>query len=300
MNRVKAWVRSFFSLSRRETNAFLILLPLMLLGIFIIPVYQAWQSHQTHDFSSETKALDSALANWRWADDDSLVSGDTHELFNFNPNFASVQELETLGFPSPLARRIDNYRSKRGKFFIKSDLLKIYGLDSSLYVKLYPYIELPESRNTKRVANTLETKPEIKPPVRTKFDLNQADTAQLIRLYGIGPTLSQRIVNYRNRLGGFTSMVQLHEVYGLDSAAVSELEKASFITEEFQPQKIAINEATEKELAAHPYITYNLAKAITTYRFQHGNFQSIEDLKKIALVNETFYTKIKSYLTLNH
>jgi competence protein ComEA len=300
MNRVKAWVRSFFSLSRRETNAFLILLPLMLLGIFIIPVYQSWQSHQTHDFSNETKALDSALANWRWTNDDSVVSGDPHELFKFNPNFASVQELENLGFPSPLARRIDNYRNKKGKFFIKSDLLKIYGMDSSLYVRLYSYIELPESRKTERIATTIETKSEITPHVLAKFDLNQADTAELIRLYGIGPTLSQRIVNYRNRLGGFTSMEQLHEVYGLDSAVISELEKASFISEEFQPQKIAINEATEKELAAHPYITYNLAKAITTYRFQHGNFQSIEELKKIALVNEAFYTKIKSYLTLNH
>lgn len=300
MNRLKAWVRSFFSLSRRETNAFLILLPLMLLGIFIIPGYQAWQSHQTHDFSSETKALDSALANWRWADEDSLVSNDPHELFNFDPNFASVQELENLGFPSPLARRIDNYRNKKGRFFIKSDLLKIYGLDSSLYVKLYPYIALPASRKTERVATTNETKPVTTPSVHTKFDLNRADTSQLIRLYGIGPTLSQRIINYRDRLGGFTSMVQLHEVYGLDSAVVSELEKASFIAEEFQPQQIAINEATEKELAAHPYITYNLAKAITAYRFQHGNFQSIEELRKIALVNETFYTKIKSYLTLNH
>lgn len=300
MNRVKAWVRSFFSLSRRETNAFLILLPLMLLGIFIIPVYQSWQSHQAHDFSNETKALDSALANWRWTDDDSVVSGDPHELFKFNPNFASVQELETLGFPGPLARRIDNYRNKKGKFFIKSDLLKIYGMDSSLYARLYSYIELPESRKIERIATTSETKSEITPHVLAKFDLNQADTAELIRLYGIGPTLSQRIVNYRNRLGGFTSMEQLHEVYGLDSAVISELEKASFISEEFQPQKIAINEATEKELAAHPYITYNLAKAITTYRFQHGNFQSIEELKKIALVNEAFYTKIKSYLTLNH
>ncbi len=300
MNRVKALIRSFFSLSRRETNAFLILLPLMLLGIFIIPVYNSWQSHQSHDFSNEIKALDSVIASWRWAEEDSLASGDTHELFNFNPNFASVQELETLGFPSPIARRIDNYRSKKGKFFIKSDLLKIYGLDSSLYVELYPYIELPESRKTERVAKTIETKREIEPPVRTKFDLNRADTAQLIRLYGIGPTLSQRIVNYRDRLGGFTAMAQLHEVYGLDSTVVSELEKASFIAEEFQPKQIAINEATEKELAAHPYITYNLAKAITTYRFQHGNFQSIEEVKKIALVNETFYTKIKSYLTLNH
>jgi DNA uptake protein ComE-like DNA-binding protein len=77
------------------------------------------------------------------------------------------------------------------------------------------------------------------------------------------------------------------------------LEKNYFVNPNFKPRKIVLNQATEKELSSHPYIKYPLAKAITTYRFQHGNFNALEDVKKIALVDETFYTKILPYLSLN-
>jgi competence protein ComEA len=94
-------------------------------------------------------------------------------------------------------------------------------------------------------------------------------------------------------------MNQLQEVYGLDTVVVAELNKRTFVEPTFEPKKIDLNMATEKELAAHPYISNKLAKAIAAYRFQHGNFTSLQDLTKIALVDEAFYTKIKPYLTLN-
>ncbi|QLH33910.1 MAG: helix-hairpin-helix domain-containing protein [Cyclobacteriaceae bacterium] len=60
-----------------------------------------------------------------------------------------------------------------------------------------------------------------------------------------------------------------------------------------------MNQASIKELSSHPYINYTLAKAITTYRFQHGKFTTVDEVKKIAWVDETFYTKIVPYLSLN-
>lgn len=296
MNRLTAWVRAFFSLSRRETRGFLILLPLMALSIFITPAYHWWKSSQPRDYSKVNQELDSLLANWQWNEKtDSTQIEKT--LFEFNPNTASKDELMALGFSSSLANRIDNYRAKNGKFIIKSDLKKIYGMDSTLYAVLYSYIDLPTEKST--ITKDKKITPEKTALTIKKFDINTADTTQLIRIYGIGSKLSQRIIKYRNSLGGFISMNQLNEVYGLDSIVVNELTEKVFIRDEFEPNLLAINSLTEKELAAHPYIKYNLAKAITTYRFQHGNFTSLEDLKKIALVDETFYTKIKPYLTLN-
>ncbi len=299
MNRLKAWLRAFFGLSRRETRAFLILLPLMLISIYLIPVYRHYQANQKQDFSKETKQLDSLLAYWKWEEKkDSATQIVEYRLFTFNPNTATREELIQLGFPTYLASRIDNYRSKRGRFTIKSDLLKIYGMDSALYNRLYSYIDLPAER--------LTNKTEVKAPkevatikVIEPFDVNLADTTQLIRIYGIGTKLSQRIIKYRNQLGGFITLNQIEEVYGLDTTVIKELKQNIFIAENFEPAKISINTATEKELAAHPYIKYPLAKAIATYRFQHGNFSSVEDLKKIASVDETFYNRIKPYLSLN-
>ncbi len=48
-----------------------------------------------------------------------------------------------------------------------------------------------------------------------RIELNSADTTELKKLRGIGSKLSQRIVKYRTKLGGFSSKEQLKAVYGL-------------------------------------------------------------------------------------
>jgi competence ComEA-like helix-hairpin-helix protein len=169
-------------------------------------------------------------------------------------------------------------------------------MDSTLYKRVYSFIDLPEKIEKESVVKKFEKKENSVP---IKFDLNTADTSQLIKVYGIGSKLSQRIVTYRNKLGGFVSPEQLKEVYGLDSTVVNELLKKSYIEENFQPRLININTATEKELGDHPYIKYKLAKAITAYRFQHGAYRTIDDLKKVALIDDFKFQKIKPYLSAN-
>ncbi len=297
MARLRAWIRSFFGFSRTESNAFLILLPLMVLLIFSEPVYRYWFVWQPQDFSKEKKELDSLMAAWRWEDRDSTVSIPLErKLFHFNPNLATRDDLVELGFGSSVANRIIHYRLKGGKFVVKKDLMKMYGMDSVLYKKLVPFIDLPEK--IEKIIEEIKIEPKERPMVE-KFDLNTADTSQLIRIYGIGPKLSLRIVVYRQKLGGFNSDDQLKELYGLDSTVIRELVKKSFITENFKPRMIEINEASEQELANHPYISYKLAKAIATYRFQHGRYRSLDELKKIAVMDEVKFQKIKPYLSAN-
>ena len=302
MARLKAWIRSFFGFSRTETNAFLILLPLMVLLIFSEPVYRYWFVRQPQDFSEEKKELDSLTATWKWEEPDPVVNvasdkkSSDKKLFYFNPNEATKTELVDLGFAHSIVNRIVNYRAKGGRFVLKKDLMKIYGMDSILYKKLFPFINLPEKIEK---GNADRKSDQRGSPIVKKFDLNSADTSQLIKIYGIGPKLSQRIVLYREKLGGFVALVQLKEVYGLDSTAITELVKKSFIEENFKPRVIEINKATERELANHPYINYKLAKAITTYRFQHGMYRTVDELKKIAVIDEVKFQKIKPYLSAN-
>jgi len=297
MTRLRAWIRSFFGFSRMETNAFLILLPLMVVLIFSEPLYRYWFVRQPHDFSKERKELDSLMTSWKWDEQDSAVNKRIEsKLMVFNPNTASKEALAALGFGNALASRVVNYRLKGGKFLVKNDLMKIYEMDSALYEKLFPFIDLPENSSSENIVR--KVKPKEK-PLTLKFDLNKTDTSQLIRIYGIGPKLSQRIVTYRDKLGGFVSLEQLMEVYGLDSVVVQELFRKSFIGENFKPRLIDINKATEKELGDHPYIKYKLAKAIAAYRFQHGEYRTIDDLKKIALMDDAKFQKIKPYLSAN-
>jgi competence ComEA-like helix-hairpin-helix protein len=218
-----------------------------------------------------------------------------NELFSFDPNQATSGELNRLGLGTSIAHRIIAYRTKGGKFLVKKDLLKIYGMDSSRYLTLAPYINLPES--------IVREKPKQEPareekPVLAKFDLNLADTARLIKIYGIGSKLARRIVTYREKLGGFVTEDQLKEVYGLDSTVVKELRAKSFVVEGFKPRLLNINTATEKELSSHPYVKYKLAKAIVAYRMQHGAFSSVDELKKITIVEDKNIQQMSPYLSV--
>jgi competence protein ComEA len=296
MYRLKAWIRNFFGFSRSETNGFLILLPLLIVTIFSEPLYRAWSASRVVDHSADIKMLDSLVANWEWNKKDSATDKVIH-FFRFNPNTASAADFDSLGLTKRIAERIVNYRLKGGKFKTKSDLGKIYGMDSIWFANALTYIDLPEKLE-ERKKELLALKLAAPKAEAERFDLNKADTTQLIKIYGIGSKLALRITKYRDKLGGFVVMNQLNEVYGLDSLVIENLQKRSFIEKDFRPAILNLNESTEQELAAHPYLNRQIARSIATYRFQHGPFKSIDDLTKIKLLTEQVIQKMKPYFTL--
>jgi len=290
-------IRNFFGFSRAETNGFVLLLVIISIALFSKPVYHAWVNNRSVDFSKEKKTLDSLTAQWELQkkEENSIPLDEEIAVtfFEFNPNTATAEELNALGFSERLKKGLINYRAKGGVFRIKSDVKKLYGMDSAFYKSLYPFIQLPE-RITYEKATPTESK-----KTATAFNLNEADTTQFQRIYGIGSVLAKRIVNYRERLGGFISVDQLNEVRGLDSVVVKKLVMASFLTPDFLPIKININTADETLLSAHPYFSKKIARAIVTYRFQHGKYQSVNDLPKINLIDKKTVDKIYPYLTID-
>jgi DNA uptake protein ComE-like DNA-binding protein len=295
------WIRNFFGFSRAQTNGFIILLPLLTLFIFSAPVYRWWESRKPHDFSEDRVLLDSLARQWQTKEVNQLPGEEEVpvRLFTFDPNSVSKDELLAMGFSSGLANRLVNYRSKGGQFRLKHDLLKLYGMDSAFYEMLVPYINLPEEYVKAEVRPTDEDKLTTTKRNAVRFDLNRADTTLLKTVYGIGSKLSARIVNFRESMGGIVDKHQLYDIYGLDSAVVQRLDSASFIQPDFQVRSLNINTATEVQLAAHPYISKRMATAIVTYRFQHGRYTSIDDLRKILLFDETQLERLKPYLAFD-
>jgi competence protein ComEA len=228
-------------------------------------------------------------------------------LFDFDPNQVSVDQMEELGIPMFLAKRIDKFRSKGGKFRKKQDLLNIYDFPSAIYQRLEPHIILAGSSVTKRpesagnapVANAAKPYPgrtSYSKPVLAAFDINTADTTQLVKLRGIGTKLSLRILKFRDALGGFHSSSQYSEIFGLDSLALAELNRYASVTSEVK--KLNINTATVEELTAHSYLrNKKIASIIINYRSQHGAFQTIDDLKKVKVIDEATIKKIEPYLS---
>jgi len=316
-------LQDFFGISRKEARGTLLIMIFICFLLWTPFVFRRWIL-PLFPVSSEpvnVQKLDSIVAEIKSAEPES--KGESYSkpdyknptsrpvrLFAFDPNQASVDQLTELGIPAFLAKRIDKYRSKGGQFRKKEDLLHIYDFPSDLYKNLEPYIRLPQGQNKKFASaasdnftpNTYknDTKPYTKSPAYVKpviasFDINTTDTAQLIKLKGIGTKLSLRILKFRDALGGFHSTSQFSEVFGLDSLALSELTKYAKV--QSSVRKININTVTIEELGQNPYLRNKKINAvIINYRTQHGPYQSIDDLKKVRVLDEKLIEKLRPYL----
>ncbi len=129
----------------------------------------------------------------------------------------------------------------------------------------------------------------------TIIELNTADSAQLTGLHGIGSSYAMRIIRYRDRLGGFYRKEQLREVFGLDSTTYAGLQ-AQVTVDASHIKKIPINSITFEGLSRFPYFSYKQMNAIIQFREQHGDYESISDMKNIAILNAGILSKIGPYL----
>lgn len=287
--KLKRWIQSTVGLSNSEANAMMILMPALFLIIFSQPLYR-WFTRPTSPIPvKEERFLDSLVTSLSTP----LVDSGAINIisrFNFDPNTSTLEEFRKLGIPESVGKRIVQYRNKGGQFRIKSDLAKMYGLDSLLYRSLASYILLPDQLERKVFPK------EERPKIAIQFDINLTDTISLKSVMGIGSALSKRIIKYRESLGGFINVDQIAEVYGLDSLVLLEL-KPFYVADGFQPRKIMVNETTEQELDRHPYLSLKEAKSIITYRIQHGKYASPTDLLKIKTIKESTVSRVGPYLS---
>lgn len=290
MRKIRALIVAALGFSRQEANGMIILLPLIGLLLFSGSIYRRF-SMSAYDPAHDQRKLDSLLNAL------ALPLPAPAKPFKFNPNTLPLDSLVLAGFDPSLAARIASYRQHGGTFRRREDLLKMYGMDSLLYHRIESFVNLPGVRQVSGPSQRglASKKPSTQSP---PFDLNIADSAALESVYGIGGVLARRIVQFRDKLGGFVSFEQLREVYHLDSLAIVQLRKRSFIAPNFQPKKIAVNLASVIELGRHPYIKFKLANALVTYRLQHGNFRHPEDLLQVALMKPENLQRLLPYLTL--
>ena len=214
-------------------------------------------------------------------------------LFQFDPNSVSISELQLLGFSSKQAQAIDNYRRAGAKFKTPADFGRSFVVSDSMLRRLTPYMVFaPQIDSVK--TETIKQKNAIK-----KSDLNRADSASLCAIYGIGKTLSHRILEYRQQLGGFVNFDQLHEIYGLNNYAIDEIKKKFFI-DSAEIQKIDINFASGKILSKHPYMDYHTVGRVLKFREMKGGWNNIAEMKKDEILLPDEARKLEPYLVFRH
>ncbi len=233
---------------------------------------------------------------------DSSISYSAHkgpiELFVFDPNTLSVAGWKKLGLRERTIQTILKYRNKGGRFKKAEDLQRIYGLSVKDYERLARYVSIETTETEKIPAEVTITTAAARERSSSRdfsLDINTADTSAYIALPGIGSKLAGRIVNFRNKLGGFYSIDQVGETFGLADSTFQKIRPYLRLGDS-TVRKFNVNTVSVDELKTHPYIRWQLANAIVAYRQEHGAFTKIEDIRKVMAVTPADYKKFSRYI----
>ena len=277
--------------------------------------YEQWfRPPRVHDLAAEQAVLDAWLAS---QEKEHAKPADAIELITFDPNQLPLERWMELGLSRKQAEVIHRYEAKGGRFRSKADLRRMRVVKPELFAQWEPFIQLPDSAPERPALKSWPKPHERWPQQRSdsstqdhalnkeafaaprKLEVNSCDSAQLEALPGIGPSFAKGIIKYRDQLGGYYSLDQLAEVYVLkDKPDAIEKVKQLLVVDTLMIRRIAINTCTVKELAAHPYIRWKIAKPLIAFRQQHGPFDRVSAIMGCALIDEALHRKLAPYLTV--
>jgi competence protein ComEA len=273
-------VKSWFGYSRRERRASFILL-IILSVITLLRYFVPEKNIDISEIPVLTTEIRSSSVEIS-ADSTFTVPG-----FTFDPNIASYDTLIKIGFDSKTARTLISYRNKGGKFRIAADIKKVYGISEIQAKKVIPFVEF--ARDTTKIKNTSYHKQ------KAPIDLNSCDSLSLVRLPGIGPVLSARIIKYRKHLGGYSRKDQLREVYGLPEETFNLIEGQLFV-DTLAIIRINMNLAEMTELNRLPYLEKYEVTAILKYRELKGRIRGVAELVDNKLITDETALKVGPYM----
>lgn len=224
-------------------------------------------------------------------------------LHSFDPNTVDSLTLIGFGLKAWKVKNFLHYRAAGKVFRSATDMGNTYGWTEEDVAMLEPYVVVGEIYSKKEVKRgkewgKRERKEEEHERVSNKFhaltqvDVNTADTALLRRIPGIGEKISDAIVRYRQRLGGFHSVNQLLEI-----KIVSPELLEWFTVSPAAVQKIHLNKASFQALNSHPYISYEQTKALLQYIRLYGEVKDEEMLLSTGIFTKEDLERLRPYIT---
>lgn len=296
---MKRIVKEYLSFTRKERTAIGILLVLM--GLFIAAPY-LYSPEQLPPV--DTRELEQYLDRQPSAAEKlPRKEGEVDEenrmpsrLFVFDPNTLSAAGWQQLGIRERTALTILRFRNKGGRFRRAEDLRKIWGLTAADADRLIPYVRIPD----REYPGTAEVKAERLSRVRPMPDrvsINEATVEDWQALPGIGEVLANRIVRYRDKLGGFTSVEQVGKTYGIRDSVFNRILPLLHL-DAVAPAAVGLdlNTVSARQLSGQTGIPEAIAKTIVVYRKQYGPFRSVIELKKIVVLSDSLFRLIEPHV----
>ena len=249
------------------------------------------------------------------------------QLFKFDPNTATESQLLSLGLSQREVRNILKYRARGGRYRVKEDFARVYGLTLEKYRQLEPYIAIkpqimaadvikreknnpPPSSLSPHPSSLSPPPSSLSPPPSSlnpqpsavglrasrklrygeTVDINSADTAMLKRIPGIGDYYAMRIVELRKRKQVFSSPEELLAIRNFPETALT------YMTASQDFPAIYINCWSQKQLASHPLLNYTQARDIISLRRLSGPITSATDLAALPSFSPALIEKITPLL----
>ncbi|MBN1650424.1 MAG: helix-hairpin-helix domain-containing protein [Bacteroidales bacterium] len=304
MQSFKNQIKAFFSFNKSQERGAFVLIILIVIAATINYFLPRLYPSETYDYSAALAEIEEWQA--KAIEIKTSIAGTKEEAYkkeanivlkppnSFNPNqFPKVKWLD-MGMPESVVNTILNYEAKGGSFVNKEDLQKIYGLNDDLYNQLKDFVLIPKSTMDEK-RDTVISKWVAQTALIEKLDINRADSLSLLKIPGIGPFYAGQIVKYRNRLGGYTGLEQLGELYKMDSIRLHAILPYLFF-QDTTIQKIDINTVEFKDLLRHPYFDYETTKSIFQERNKLGKFSGVYQLLRGGILSDSLYTKVNPYL----
>lgn len=272
MNSLKSHFR--YNKSQRNGIFFLLMLIVILQGIFF---FADFSSDETNAISrNEIVAFQQEMDSLKNVE----IEKATPKIYPFNPSFITDYKGHQLGMNLDEIDKLLVFRSQ-GKYINSTKhFQEITGVNDSLLAKISPYFKFPDWITSKKAKGTPYSKNSVEKAIQKK-DINTASAEDLRIINGIGEKLSQRIVDYRTKLQGFSFNDQIFEVWGLNKEVADKVLRYFEVGAKPSIQKINVNTATFKEVLAVVYLDYELTKKIFRHKDEVAEIQSIEELKKI-------------------
>lgn len=298
---VNSFLNNYFGFNKQQRNG-LILLSIISLILFLVRIiYPSFITPEKIEIKNLPLIEQKLDSSYQLSQD--RFSGNVKKentalnLFVFDPNTITNQQLQQLGFNKKTAQTFLKFRDRGFVFKEKIDLKKVYGISDNFYSKLEPYIII-ENKNSGSQLISNKSESNITASAnknQTKVELNTADSLTLLDINGIGPSFAKRILKYRSLLGGFISVEQLKEVYGFTNEMFEKIKPNVTVNAELI-KKINLNKDDFKMVNKHPYLSYELTK--TLFDWRKKTVITAVNLKDI-INDDQAYNKLMPYISFN-
>ncbi len=304
--------KAYFTFSKKEKSAVIFLLLLIVLFL-ALPFFYSNKKEKPQvnkalsDFVSKNvrhiPIPDSFTDNSESIDiPPEKKSSPSFSLFYFDPNTLTGTEWKQLGLRDKTVQTILNYRNKGGHFNTPEDIRKIWGIKKEDADRIIPFAKIQQRAYPVSPKKSYETFKRASSGKNEKFipqiiDINLATFEDWKTLPGIGEVLANRIVKFREHLGGFMLVEQVSKTYGVSDSVFRRIMPYLKIITTSIP-RININQISAYDLKIRAEIPDLVAKAIIGYRQQVGRFTKVEELKKIVFITDSIYQKLEKRITV--